>query len=156
MAHRSRKYDSKDIQVRRRTSVPRLLGDCTNLCKDLLLEKLANRGHHQVGLSHSVVLRHMDFEGTAQSLIARRAGVSRQAIAKVVGQLARLGYIRTVRDPHDRRAKILELTANGVRLFEDSIEIYDEIERTLSKKIGRQRLVALRSTLQAIIDGQVL
>lgn len=156
MARRTRKYDSKDVQVRRRTSVPRLLYDCSNICKDLVLKRLAQRGHHQVRLSHNVVLRHMDFDGTAQSSIAQRAGVSRQAVAKVVGQLCGLGYIRTIRDPQDRRAKILKLTAKGVRLFEDSIEIYDEIERTLLVKIGRQRLVALRSTLQAIIGGQIL
>lgn len=101
-------------------------------------------------MSHSVVLRNMDIEGTPLSVITKRAGVSRQAVAKVASQLVVMGYVKTAPDPGDRRAKMLKLTPKGLTLFTDSMEIYDEVERELVERIGRRRLEEFRSTLKEI------
>ena len=150
MGRRTKQINVDDFQARRFGSVARLLQDCYSTWRDRVLVKLVKRGHDRVGMSHSVVLRNMDIDGTPLSVITKRAGVSRQAVAKVASQLVVMGYVKTAPDPGDRRAKMLKLTPKGLTLFTDSMEIYDEVERGLVERIGRRRLEEFRSTLKEI------
>lgn len=150
MANRAGKIDLDALTVRRFASVARLLHDAFNVCRDLVLDKLTSHGHPFINMSHGVVLRNMDVKGTPLSIVTKRAGLSRQAVAKVAGQLEELGYLTASRDPTDRRAKILKLSSKGMRLFTDSIEAYGEFEEELARKIGRRRLEQFRKTLQMI------
>ncbi len=133
-----------------RTSVARLLHEAFGVCRDRVLDKLTSHGHPSINMSHGVVLRNMDVEGTPLSIVTKRAGLSRQAVAKVAGQLEALGYLTASRDPTDRRAKILKLSSKGMGLFADSIEAYGEFEDELARNIGRRRLEQFRTTLQMI------
>ncbi len=150
MANRAKKIDLDAFNVRRFTSVARLLHEAFNVCRDRVLDKLTSHGHPSINMSHGVVLRNMDLEGTPLSVVTKRAGLSRQAVAKVAGQLEALGYLTASRDPTDRRAKILKLSSKGVALFADSIEAYGAFEDELAQRIGRRRLEQFRTTLQMI------
>lgn len=150
MPSRTPPVDFETLEARRVVSVPRLVHDVFDVCRDRVLAQLRSAGHTRVGMSHSVVLRHLDFAGTPLSVITRRAGVSRQAIAKVAAQLQDLGYARTVSDARDRRIRVLKLTRKGMRLVTDALDAYDSVEREFAERIGRRRLEDLRSTLQQI------
>ncbi len=150
MANRANKTEFDALMVRRFTSVARLLHEAFSVCRDRVLDKLTSHGHPSINMSHGVVLRNMDLEGTSLSVVTKRAGLSRQAVAKVAGQLEALGYVTASRDPTDRRAKILKLSPKGMQLFADSIEAYGEFENELAQRIGRRRLEQFRTTLQMI------
>ena len=55
--------------------------------------------------THNHVLRHLDREGTRASVIAERAGLTRQAITMIVDELEEAGVVRREPDPEDGRAK---------------------------------------------------
>lgn len=153
MANKAKKIDWDALTVRRFTSVARFLHEVFGVWRDRVLDKLTSHGHPSINMSHDVVLRNMDVEGTPLSIVTKRACLSRQAVAKVAGQLEALGYVTASRDPTDRRAKILKLSSKGIRLFADSIEAYGEFEDELAQTIGRRRLEQFRTTLRMISYG---
>ena len=57
MANRAKKIDLDAFNVRRFTSVARLLHEAFNVCRDRVLDKLTSHGHPSINISHGVVLR---------------------------------------------------------------------------------------------------
>lgn len=52
-------------------------------------------------------------EGVSQADLMRSLGVSAATVAISIGRLVRLGYVRRQRNPHNSRAYLLSLTADG-------------------------------------------
>ncbi len=146
----SRKPDFHDLEARREASIPRLVFALDMFAREYIVNAIQQRGHDRVSLGHGVLLRNMDLEGSPLSVVAQRAGISRQAIAKTAAELAELGYVKTVTSPEDARVKIVKLTKRGVTLVTDVIEIYEEIEAALREVIGRSKLETMRSTLRKL------
>jgi DNA-binding MarR family transcriptional regulator len=89
--------------------------------------------------------------------MARRAGISRQAIHQTVHELQRLGLVSLISDPTNRSAKLVVPTDRG----RDSIRVAKttlaKLEAELAQRLGRDQVQALRQTLEAdwgpTIDG---
>jgi DNA-binding MarR family transcriptional regulator len=112
--------------------------------------RLEARGLPALARSHSHVFANLDaVAGTRPVEIARRAGVSRQAIDQTLTELTELGLVQLAPDPSDGRAKRVTLTAAGERLVAAADEAFAELERDLAARIGRRRLRALREALEA-------
>ena len=56
---------------------------------------------------------HIPASGIRLTELAARAGMTKQAMAELVAEIERRGYIRRTTDPADRRAKIIEFTDEG-------------------------------------------
>ena len=147
---KTRVPDFRDLEVRRAASIPRMVLALDVFIKNRVLDELEHRRHDGVGLGHGVLLRNMDFEGSPLSVVAQRAGVTRQAVAKVAAELVELGYVKTVTSAEDARVKIVKLTARGVTLVVDSIEIYEQIEAEMRDVIGSSRLETMRTLLRKL------
>jgi len=63
--------------------------------------------------AHSGVFAHIDLDGTRLTDLANRANMTPQAMGELVDDLERLGYVRRVPDPGDRRAKLIVPTEVG-------------------------------------------
>ncbi len=99
--------------------------------------------------SNSLVFPHLLDGGIRPAEIARRAGVSRQAVHEVLTDLQAMGLVELQPDPADRRAKLVVLTSRGLE-FDDAIgDVTTELERELAGRIGARRLAALREALEA-------
>ena len=147
---KSRQPKLADLETRRAQSIPRMMYAVNELVMESVFEGLKQRGHARAAIAHGVVLRNMDFEGSPLSVIARRAGVTRQAVAKVTAELVELGYVRTVTSPDDGRVKIAKLTARGRALARDGLELYEEVEAAFRAVIGPARLEILRKTMSKL------
>jgi DNA-binding MarR family transcriptional regulator len=144
--------DLDKLEAKRAVIVGRQLYFCFNLMLDRTMTKLERRGHANIGMAQSVLLRNLDFSGTQITLIAKRAGVTKQAIIKVARSLQNRGYLKIVPDPVDRRAKLVKLTRKGYRFVNDVIEISEEVENELAAAVGRKKMDELQVTLQAILQ----
>ena len=80
---------------------------------DLVVIRLAERGHGGVRPSHGAVFQYLDDTGTTVSVLAERAQMTKQAMAELVGHLETHGYVVRVPDPSDRRAKLVQPTERG-------------------------------------------
>ncbi len=153
------KTNFDDLEERRTGSISRMTFDLLTLVKNRVIEKLRERGYADVGMAHGVLLRNMDLSGSPLSEVARRAGVSRQAVAKVAAELSRLGYVETEKSSEDARVKIVRLTNRGVVFVTDTIEIYEQIDVEICDLIGSTPFRALQKTLRKLTtksDANVL
>lgn len=55
--------------------------------------------------------------------IAELSGLSTGAVTGVIDRLERAGYVRRVRDPHDRRKVLVEVTVGDVDKFGEVFEV---------------------------------
>jgi DNA-binding MarR family transcriptional regulator len=96
---------------------------------------------------HNHVLRHLDLDGTRASVIAERAGLTRQAITQIVDELEAAGVVTREPDPDDGRAKRIVYTPEGRAAFGESRARIAAIERSWRERLGDERWAALRSAL---------
>jgi DNA-binding MarR family transcriptional regulator len=110
--------------------------------------RLRERGYPDVRLAHSALFAYIDPEGTRSSELAERAGMTKQGMGQLVGDLEKKGYVERVEDPADRRAKLVRLTKEGRRHVRDAREIIGEIEEAYALRLGDGRLETLRAILK--------
>lgn len=117
---------------------------------DALFEsRMRARGWKHLPRSNSLVLPHLMSGGIRPADIAKKAGVTRQAIHQVVEDLENLGLIEMQADPKDRRSKLVVITSRG-RKFDAAVhEVSTEIEELLSARIGLVAVSNLRMGLGA-------
>lgn len=98
--------------------------------------------------AHVLVFSHLDSGGTRPAEIARRAGISRQAVGQSVAQMRELGLVKLAPDPGNRRARLVQPTVKGRRALERSGTGSGAAEKALSRRIGAARVKALREALE--------
>jgi len=96
------------------------------------------------------VFQFLDDAGTTVSTLADRAGVTKQAMAELVGHLERHDYVVRVPDPSDRRAKLVQPTERGREVIAIAQSLVPEVEARVGAMIGRTRLRDLRRDLETI------
>lgn len=117
---------------------------------DLVMARLAERGHSAVRSAHSAVFQYLDDSGTTVSVLAERARVTKQAMAELVQYLEAHGYVTRVPDPTDRRAKLVLPTDRGHEVLAIAQELIPELEDRVSGIVGPDRVCALKDDLDAI------
>ena len=122
-----------------------------------LLAALHAAGWPELTRAHSLVFAQLDSKGTRTAEIARRAGISRQAVHQTVQDLQRLGLVTLVPDPTNRSAKLVMPTDRGQASIRVANTTLAELEAELARRLGRQHVQALRRALEAdwgpTIDG---
>lgn len=116
---------------------------------DALLDRMRHLGHPGMTRSHSLIYSYLEAEGSRPSDLARRIGISRQAVHRTIGEMVELGLLDLVADPCDLRAKRVVPTALGREQIETARQVLDELEATLQRSIGAERMTNLREALCA-------
>ena len=117
--------------------------------------ELQRRGH-QLTPSLIALLPHLDESGTTVTVAARHAGITKQAVGKLVGELVGLGYVERRAHPDDMRATLVVFTERGEELLRDIVKTIDGIERCYAEVMGTSAFGELRSMLgklQAALPG---
>lgn len=115
------------------------------------LGMLRERGHAGLTLAHTSLLINLDTEGIRITDLADRAGVSKQAMGRLVHDLERAGYVGRSIDPTDGRATIVSFTAQGRQFLQDAANILREIEAEYALALGQESFSALRSSMLALV-----
>jgi DNA-binding MarR family transcriptional regulator len=115
--------------------------------RSLVQERLAARGHADIGLRHLWVFQYPGPDGVRPSTLAERARVSRQAMNKLINELEAAGYLKRVADPADRRARLVLLTARGRAVIREIRAVIASIEGEWERAMGRRRYAQMRSGL---------
>src|SRR5438309_10512222 len=76
---------------------------------------LTDRGSPGLSPGHAAAMLLADRRGTRLTELAARAGIPKQAMMQVLGDLESEGYVRRQTDPRDARAKLPKLTGRGAR-----------------------------------------
>ncbi len=112
-----------------------------------MLGALHDAGFTDIGPAHFAVFRYPPPEGRRPSDAAADAGMTRQAMGYLLGQLEEFGYLTREDDPADQRSKRIHLTARGYEAAETIRQAVREIEAELEAELGRDEFDQLRRLL---------
>lgn len=87
--------------------------------------------------------------------VARRLGLSRQAVQRVVDDLVEAGLVRLEPNPGHARSPLATLTAEGAPLLRDLFRRSEESRAALLERAGlnAQELQAARRVIRALCDA---
>jgi len=111
-------------------------------------------GYEDLRAAHAQVFVVVDPEGSHLTMLAGRAGMTKQAMAELVRHLQHRGYLEIEPDPRDRRAKIIRPTALGERAQETCFALADRVEERLAELFGADGVRELRMRLRQIAAGR--
>jgi DNA-binding MarR family transcriptional regulator len=127
-----------------------LLREPFRTMSEQLIERLAERGYGEVRYPHGNVLQYLDDDGTRVSVLAERAGLTKQAMAQLVEHLEAHGYVRRVPDPRDRRAKLVRATARGREVYAVVRDFLADLDARLDRELGAAKVRRLRALLEEL------
>lgn len=105
------------------------------------------RTHPEVRATHLGVMPHLDLEGTRLTVLAERAGVTKQAMGQLVDELEALGYLERRPDPSDKRARLVVLTEKGREGMLVGLRVLGAIEGEARAALGEERMDRLHADL---------
>ena len=84
--------------------------------------------------------------------IARRLGVSRQAVQRVADELRAEGLVENATNPNHRRSPLIRLTASGRDALEAISAAADTWHREQARALDLEDLAAARRVLRSLAD----
>ncbi|WP_101756978.1 MarR family winged helix-turn-helix transcriptional regulator [Oceanicoccus sp. KOV_DT_Chl] len=137
-----------DAAYKLSNNLSRLLVELAKDFERRTLQKCHQRGHTKIRRSHSSLFSNLGFEAVRLTELAERAGITQQAMGKLVKEMERVGYVKRHVDESDKRAKIIELTEMGTTLVNDSMEIVDEVIAEYTAALGYDGILDLEKVLR--------
>ena len=90
-----------------------------------------------------------DLAGSRITDVARKAGISKQAVGQLVDELQGLGYVTRVSDPTDARARLVVLTDQGRTAMFAGLAALARVEARVRHDLGD--VDHFRSQLETVI-----
>jgi DNA-binding MarR family transcriptional regulator len=119
--------------------------------KDVLIERFATLGRQlsqATVLFHAQIAEHVGLSATDHKCldlavqaerpltagqIADLSGLSTGAVTGVIDRLERAGFVRRVRDPHDRRKVLVEVSKGSLTRYGDAYDgLWSALDRTIA------------------------
>ncbi len=102
----------------------------------------------------SPLLPFIDVTGTRSTEVARRMGVSKQAVGRKITALVERGFVECVSDPADGRAFLINFTPVGMKFLTDVLAAIRRVERDLERELGAERLRVMHEVLFEMANGR--
>jgi DNA-binding MarR family transcriptional regulator len=131
-----------------------LLRDARTAIDDAVRADLARNGFGDVTPAHAALLRNLGDDGARPSELAAHAGVTRQAITKLVDELERLDLVYRDPDPDDGRGVIIRYTDRGRAGVAIARKRMLAVERAWAAEVGADRWAEVRSTLETLFGDE--
>jgi DNA-binding MarR family transcriptional regulator len=141
-----------DFEAAKRASVGQLLMKCGRLFNDLGVASMREQlGYAHLRAAHTNLFPHIDLEGTRLTELAKRVGISKQAVGQLVDELEDMGALERVPDPEDGRAKLIRFASDREGpLLVRGLAVLGELEAEMRGHIGARRMKELHRALLAV------
>jgi DNA-binding MarR family transcriptional regulator len=136
LGHAMRRFDERVLQLMAHDpEVP------------LALSNLAARG--QVSAAHVHITRHLTLQGSRLQELAASAGMSKQAMGKLVDQCVAWGLVTREADARDGRAKLVRFTPAGLAWLQGFQRAVIQAEAELRQAVGAEVATVIALGLEA-------
>jgi len=148
-------FDPRDFEALKRQSVAQLLFKCARLVNERAIEQVNQQVGPEPALraSHTALFPHLTSEGVRGADLAKKLGVTKQAVSQLVAELEYWGVVEQVDDPKDGRAKLVRFTPKGEQGLLQGMAVLRELEQELGDKIGKRRMQELHTALLALEEA---
>ena len=116
---------------------------------DGLQSYLQAQGWDKVTRPQSMVMAHVMMGVTGPSDIARKLGLSRQAVHTTINQMVTMGMLELTPDTQDARMKTVVVSSKGRLMSDDAYNAVKAITAELSHRIGRKSVDGLIEVFRA-------
>ena len=135
-------------------SLPQLISQVIDRLLNDLHRHLVEAGYEDLRPTHCLnVFRFMDCEGTRPTAMARRAGMTPQAMSDLVGYLEQHGYVRRVSDPVDRRGRVVVYADRGTTAAMVADSFFANVESRWGDIVGPDRFQDMKFVLAEILGS---
>lgn len=110
---------------------------------------LRARGNPEFSRSEGMVIANISLGYSRPSDIARQLGISRQAIHVTIQQMKRKGIVDLVKDPDDRRIKLVVITDLARQMNDDGMVAMSILWEELGRRLGPAQLAKAANVLAA-------
>lgn len=148
-------YTDDDTYYWRHENFGRLLLNAYSYFEQGLMVRFHAMGYDEIRPVHLAVMRNMDIDGTRITVIADRAGVTKQAMSHFVQECEELGFVERTTDPDDGRAKIVVFTAKGRKFMKATKAVIEAIEKEIIASLGVSKSEVLRASLKELANRLV-
>jgi DNA-binding MarR family transcriptional regulator len=121
-----------------------------------IIKELSAAGFKGLRIPHMAVLQFPGPDGVRPGTLAERAGMSKQAMNKLLRSLESLGYIVRSDALNEGRARIIRFTKRGHAMYAKTYDILFEIEREWGDELGPKRFAQLKELLFRIWESPLI
>jgi DNA-binding MarR family transcriptional regulator len=146
--------DLDGLEGAKRASFAQLLFRAARRVNELAIRRARRQpGAEGLRAAHTLVFPHLATEGTRLTDLARKMGISKQAVAQLVDELEAMGAVERVPDPEDGRAKRIRFRRDRrAHAVLSGLAVLATIEAELAAQLGPPTITALHRALLAL-DG---
>ena len=119
---------------------------------DRLVAAHAAAGYDQVRPPHGFVIRALADGGLTLTDLAEHLGITKQGAQKVVDDMEGRGLVERVPSGTDRRAKLLQLTADGQAVRAIALTESRRMESEIRRALGTEAGDAMRGGLERFVE----
>lgn len=153
---RKRSATPPEVTAKKQESTAQLLFKCARLWNEIAIAAVnTEAGGPVLRQAHTALFPHIDFAGTRPTEIARRAGISKQAVGQVLDELEAAGLVERIADPEDKRARLVRFTQRGAAGIMHGLGVLERLEKRFADEIGAdsmRRLHRILSQLEPVLD----
>ena len=118
-----------------------------------VLEHIRKAGFEDIGLSLLAVFQHPSPEGQSPIEVARRLGISKQALNYLLRQLEERGYLERRQGVDANRGRRVRLTPRGRALSAEARAAVLAVERDWAQRLGPEQYRVFREALTELAQG---
>src|SRR5438105_508083 len=121
-----------------------------------LIDGLNRAGFDDLRLPHMAVWQYPGPDGVRPSVLAERAGMSKQAMNQLLQSLERLGYLDREDVPGRGRARVVRLTERGRAAHALLEGLVADVEDEWRGVLGAERFAQLKEILQEVWESPLV
>ncbi|WP_024875155.1 MarR family winged helix-turn-helix transcriptional regulator [Saccharomonospora piscinae] len=105
--------------------------------------------------SYTVLMAVVDAPARSQLALAQAVAVDKSKLVTILDNLEAAGFVVRKPDPGDRRARIIEATAEGRRVLDAAHSDVAAVEHTLLADLDDAEREGFRTVLRTLVNGPV-
>jgi len=121
-----------------------------------IIKELNAAGFEGLSMPHMAVLRFPSPDGARPGVLAERAGMSKQAMNRLLGSLEDLGYIVRSDARDEGRARIVRFTKRGHAAYAKALEVLRDVEREWNAELGPKDFAQLKELLCRVWESPLI
>lgn len=112
---------------------------------------IAQLKEHVPGIrtAHTLLFPYVPLQGIRLTVLAKKVGVSKQAVAQLVDELVEMGAFVKVPDPSDGRARLIRWS--DAEQIHSGLAALERVQGPLVEALGAERMARLRGDLTDVL-----
>lgn len=147
---KDRHLTQQDLDFYRKNNIGQSLTEVARHFQKCILDEFSRHGYADLQNSHHSVISNIGVGGTRLTVLAQRAGITKQAMGQLVDEVENLGYVRRLPDPSDGRAKIVVFTDKGQEMMRDALAMGANVQRLYEERMGEEKMAQIRTLLNEL------